>query len=365
MAESVADRLAELIARTGPIPVSTYIEEALYGEGGFYMAGGRAGRRGDFLTAPEVGPLFGTVMARAIEGWWRELGEPDTYTVLEWGAGPGTLARAVFAALPDVAPDLLAAGALQWVLIERSAAQRGQHPEHERVRSVEGWSGPPVEAGLVLANELLDNLPFDIHQRGDAGWCDIRVDGPVPGSQRFELVAGPAGPAPSGAFEHADIPVGALLPVQRAAGEWLDDALDSVVDGQVVVLDYGASTAELAARGDGWLRTHVDHGGDADWLEAPGVCDITVDVDLDQLQCTHPAARHSSQAEWLSTHGIEALVDEGRAQWERSAGIGDLAALRARSRVREAEALTDPDGMGAFRVLEWAVGAAAGPGDQK
>jgi hypothetical protein len=54
-------------------------------------------------------------------------------------------------------------------------------------------------------------------------------------------------------------------------------------------------------------------------------------------------------------HGIDALVDEGRRIWEASAGIGDLPALRARSRVREAEALCDPAGMGGFRVLEWTV----------
>ena len=61
---------------------------------------GRAGRRGDFITSPEVGPLFGAVVARALDAWWAEAGEPDVFTVVEAGAGPGTLARSVLAAAP-------------------------------------------------------------------------------------------------------------------------------------------------------------------------------------------------------------------------------------------------------------------------
>ena len=71
---------------------------ALYGEHGFYASGGRAGRRGDFITSPEVGPLFGAVLARAIDAWWNELGRPSDFAVVEAGAGPGTLARAILAA---------------------------------------------------------------------------------------------------------------------------------------------------------------------------------------------------------------------------------------------------------------------------
>ena len=61
-------------------------------------AGGRAGRsRGDFLTSPEVGPLFGAVLARALDGWWDDLGRPDPFVVVDAGAGPGTLARSILA----------------------------------------------------------------------------------------------------------------------------------------------------------------------------------------------------------------------------------------------------------------------------
>ena len=72
---SAADEISAAIAAAGgAIPFSEYMRLALYGEGGFYTTGGRAGRRGgDFITSPEVGPLFGTVIARALDAWWKEL----------------------------------------------------------------------------------------------------------------------------------------------------------------------------------------------------------------------------------------------------------------------------------------------------
>ncbi|MEQ8843095.1 MAG: SAM-dependent methyltransferase [Acidimicrobiales bacterium] len=342
----VAARLAELIATEGPIPVSTFVDHSLYGPGGFYMDGGRAGRRGDFLTAPEVGPLFGAVLARAIDGWWADLGRPEVYTVLEWGAGPGTLARAVLAAEPEV----LATGALRWVMVERSEAQREWHPVHDAVRSAGPGDVSAVDAGLVLANELLDNLAFDIVERTVDGWAEIRI-GDVDGA--FVEIWQPASVPVE--LPADDIAVGVRLPWQRTAREWLAEARALVARGRVVVFDYGATTRELAERNGGWLRTHAGHEGGADWLREPGTCDITSDVDFDQLQADHRADVHEEQAVWLARHGIDQLVEEGRAIWERSAGVGDLAALTARSRIREADALTDADGMGAFHVLEWRI----------
>lgn len=346
--ETVADRLMKRIDNHGPIPVSEYLEQALYGPDGFYMSGGRAGRRGDFLTAPEVGPLFGAVVARAVDSWWHDLGRPPTFTVLEWGAGPGTLARAVLTAVPAV----LSSGALQWVMVERSAAQRELHPEHERAESVAPEDVPSIDVGVVLANELLDNLAFDVTERRSDGWHEICVgvsDG------RFVEELRPV-PPPVEVLAEV-VPVGARIPRQSAARKWLTDVVESIGRGRVVVFDYGAGTGELASRDGAWLRTHAAHDGTTDWLEAPGTCDITADVDFDQLQRDNPAETHESQAEWLRRHGIDELVAEGRQIWAESAGVGDLAALRARSRISEAEALLDPAGMGAFHVLEWIVPA--------
>ena len=361
---TLAERIARRIGERGPIPVSAYVEACLYdADGGFYMrpGGGRAGgRSGHFLTAPEVGPLFGAVLARALDAWWAELGEPEPFTVIDWGAGPGTLGRSILAA----EPGCMAAGALRLVLVESSLAQRALHPEHPLVASVAQVSDALPEGasvGVIVANELLDNMPFDVVRRTADGWEELRVTVEDGASGRFSLVAIPASPElVAGLPEVAE---GARVPVQRAARSWVAEARRVLGNGRVVALDYGADTdvlAERASRSDdpaaglGWLRTHRDHDDGSWWLADPGTCDITADVALDQVQADH-RARVRTQAEFLRGHGIDELVAEGRAAWVERAGVGDLDALRARSRAREAEALLDPDGMGAFSVLVWSV----------
>ncbi|MDE0066178.1 MAG: SAM-dependent methyltransferase [Acidimicrobiaceae bacterium] len=354
---SLADRLRRQITEQGPIPVSEFVDAALYDEGeGFYQTGGRAGRRGDFLTAPEVGPLFGAVLARAIDAWWRDFGYPEQFPVYEWGAGPGTLARSVLAAEPDA----LRRGALIWHAIERSAAQRAQHPEHPSVASAATGPSEPAPVGIVLANELLDNLGFDLYERCGGHWYELRIiEGPD--LNQFATVALPV-PESSVVVEELSALVGAhgseglQVVRQTAARDWLTEALGSLHAGRVVVLDYGGATAELSARGS-WMRTHTRHGaGDSNrWLEDPGTCDVTADVATDQLELVRRADSNRTQADFLRAHGIDELVAEGKRQWQESAHIGGLAALRARSRISEAEALCDPRGMGAFRALEWLV----------
>lgn len=335
--------------------MSEYVDAALYDEReGFYETGGRAGRRGDFLTAPEVGPLFGAVTARAVDTWWRDLGCPEQFPVFEWGAGPGTLARSVVAAEPEV----LRCGALVWHAIERSTAQRSQHPEHPSLVSSATGPSEPVPVGIVLANELLDNLGFDLYERRGDDWFELRVGNRTdPGE--FATVAVSL-PESSPTVEELNALVGApsteglQVVRQTAARDWLSEALGSLHAGHVVVLDYGGTTAELAARGP-WIRTHRDHGEGDSWLRDPGSCDITVDVATDQLELVQKADSNRTQTEFLRAHGIDELVAEGKHRWQESAHIGDLSALRARSRVSEAEALCDPSGMGAFRALEWLV----------
>jgi SAM-dependent MidA family methyltransferase len=354
---SLADRLAARIAMSGPLPVADYVDAALYDEtAGFYTVEGRSGRGGDFLTSPEVGPLFGAVLARAVDEWWHAAGRPARWTVVEHGAGPGTLVRAILAA----EPECLQTGALTWVAIDRSPAQLTAHPLHPGVRSTTvDVTGPDREttADLVVANELLDNLPFDIVERTDDGWAQVLVDY-VDGA-RFAAVLGAPVPGVFGNDDSplhrmaAQTPVGTRLPVQTAAREWLAGVHDRAPGARILVFDYAVSTAELADREGGWLRTFRAHDDRSDWLHEPGSCDITVDIDVDQLQVDHPASTVGTQAAFLRRHGIDELVEEGRAAWRAGAAVGDLAALWARSRIREAEALLDPDAMGGFAALEW------------
>jgi SAM-dependent MidA family methyltransferase len=377
----LAERLAERIARHGPLPLEEFVDAALYDAGGFYASGASAGRRGDFLTSPEVGPLFGAVVARALDAWWVGLGRPDPYVVVEAGAGPGTLARAVLAARPACAT------ALRYVLVERTAAQRARHgTELPLVPPAEAFAGgddddaeadvaqggrggaprapanrgrgplcvslgelPAVQlTGVVIANELLDNLAFGLLVH-DGEWREARVG--VADDGRFvELLMPPSGPLPRGLPSTA--PLGARAPVQRQAAVWLEDALAHLERGRVVAFDYTSTTAAMASRPwREWLRTYRGHERGGHYLRDPGSQDITCEVALDQLGREPDAVR--TQAQWLQLHGIDELVAQGRRQWREQAHIGDLDALRARSRVAEAEALLDPTGLGSFTVAEW------------
>src|SRR5215211_1772974 len=116
----VAERIAECIRREGPIPFDRFVATALYDEeDGFFARGGGAGRAGrDFVTSPEVGVLFGALVARFLDRAWTELARPDPFVVVDAGAGRGRLAADVLRAEPECS------SALRYVLVERSAALR-------------------------------------------------------------------------------------------------------------------------------------------------------------------------------------------------------------------------------------------------
>ena len=107
-------------------------------------------------------------------------------------------------------------------------------------------------------------------------------------------------------------------------------------------------------------RTYRGHERGVAPIAELGSQDITCEVDERQLARVRPPDRAHDQATFLREHGLDELVAEGRRIWHERAHLGDLEAIRARSRVGEGEALTDPTGLGAFRVLEWRVGGRAG-----
>ncbi len=315
-----------------------YLERALYGAQGFYSTAGFAGRRGDFITSPEVGPLFGAVLARWIDAEFERLGQPDDFRVVEVGAGPGTLARSILLAAPQWTG--------RYVAVELSAVQRATHPD-----GVESAAIPPDEqmSGVVIANELLDNLPFRLAVF-DGGWREAVVEVADDGSLREHLVAPPR----DWAWLPAEASHAARVPIQQQASDWVNAVRARLTKGTLLAFDYcTALTAELAAvPWRNWLRTYSAHERGEHYLRNPGTQDITAEVCLDQLP---PPSAVRTQAQFLQRWGIDDLVAEGRAQWTAEAAAPSLAAFRMRSRVAESESLLDPTGLGGFLALEWAV----------
>ena len=379
----LTERLADRIRRGGPITFAEFQDAALYDrEAGFFTTGGGAGRvGGDFVTSPEVGALFGALVARYLDQAWHRLGEPDPFVVVEAGAGRGRLASDVMRAFPACTP------ALRYVLVERSAVLRSEQRQLLTVEPADEALGPvlrnadpeeedelapgagPIVAsiaelpgisfdGVVVANELLDNLPVRIVERTDDGWSEVRVG--LAGDELVEVVIeADAGLAAEADLVAAGAPLesGARVPVPTLIADWVAAIACVLRRGEVVLVDYADDAAGHVARGqDQWLRTYRHHERGSDPLDAPGSQDITCDVPLEYLRTIAARAGfvvtgESTQAAWLADLGIEALVEEGRAVWRERAHFGDLAAIAGRSRVGEAATLLDPDGLGAHRVI--------------
>lgn len=386
------ERLELLIRREGPIPFDRFVDVALYEPGvGFFATGHGPGRSGrDFLTSPETGSLFGRLVARALDRSWVALDRPDPFVVIDAGAGTGRLAREALRAEPACA------SALRYVMVERSAALRSAQRDLLRVepadeafgpyaegtddeRQVVPRSGPIVAAlsempalevvGVVVANELLDNLPFGIALRRGGEWREVVVA--LDGHGGFEEIVVPAAAADAAALDAAfggvDVPDGARLPIPRGIDAWIAAVAGTLHRGHLLTIDYAAPAAELARRG-GWLRTYRAHAPGEDALRNPGEQDITSDVVVEQLD--RAALAHgftpwprATQAEWLRALGIDEIVATARDTWRARAHLGDIEAVAARSIVHEADALCDPSGLGAHLVCTYTRGDAPPPPD--
>jgi len=336
-AESIT---AAITAAGGAISFEQFMGLALYGEGGFYQDGGKAGRRGDFITSPEVGPLFAAVVARYLDNCWNELGCPESFDVVEVGAGPGTLARGIFDAQPNCLP------AMKYVAVEISESQRAMHPDF--IESAEEFPDRAIQ-GVVLANELLDNLPFKLFVF-DGTWKEAFVS--FDHSGRFVEVLRTVSNIPE--VLPASAPLGSRAPIQEAATRWMLSVSLKLSKGKVLVFDYcSESTSEIAVSPwREWLRTYRNHERGEHYLLEPGSQDITSQVMIDQLMEAVPGLSVAKQSDWLDHWGIQELVSEGEKYWEQHKSSPDVFTLKMRSRGNEAHLIADSVGIGAYSVLE-------------
>jgi SAM-dependent MidA family methyltransferase len=345
---SLKELIQNRISSEGPVPFEVFMEMALYHPNlGFFASDQlRSEKAGDFLTSPEVSGLFGETLAVYVSGERQRIGEP--FQLVEVGSGSGSLLRSLLSRL-DV----------EVVAVEASPAARASLRDALPENAI-GSALPERIRGVILANELIDNLPMALGQRVGHSWRERWVGrddrglafvdaNPRPEVEAWlEAYAGPVGE-------------GGWVEVQLAATAWLADVLARLEQGSVVLIDYGDTSENLLPRRqDGTLRTYRAHHLGPHPLDEPGETDITADVNFTALMATAERAgaevRLLRQEEFLSDLGLRDRLSESRHAELAAARAGDeLARLQARSLKIEAETLLHPRGLGDFRVLVIAI----------
>jgi len=354
--DALVERIRAEIRRAGPMSFARFMELALYApDGGYYRdAATRPGREGDFITAPELHPIFGWSVARGIDEIWRRLGEPSPFVVREHGAGGGALAVAILDGLRDMGSTLLDVIAYEPVEID------ARRLEAFTVRlAAAGHGGRQREpaggsfTGVVLGNEVLDALP--VHRVGRRGDRVVELAVRLDGDEDFvEVETEPTTPALAErlAAEGVELADGQTAEVCLALDDWIAAAAAPLRQGVLLLIDYGAPALELydpVRRLDGTLRAYVRHQVHADPYRHVGRQDLTAHVDVTAVERAAAAAGLSTigvttQAEALMGLGIEARLQSIQAD--------PATTFEEYTLVRSAlMRLLDPAAMGRFRVM--------------
>lgn len=359
VAQAHSQRLAQRIwteieTAGGALPFARYMELALYAPAlGYYVAGARKfGADGDFVTAPELSPLFGRCIARACSDALNACGSAR---VLEFGAGSGAMAADLLGewerldTLPaeylilEVSPELRAR--------QRQCLQQRVPHLCARVR----WLDALPEAGfdgVVLANEVLDAMPvhrFRIHAGAIEEQYVVVRDGRLSGEYR------PAGAPLVAAVEHlqrdldAPLAEGYASEISLAHGPWLKSVAACLARALVLLIDYGHGRAEYyhPQRHSGTLMCHYRHRAHEHAFAWPGLQDITAHVDFTALAEAADAAGlqvagFTTQAHFLIGSGLDAVLAACAAE-------NTLAQLEL---ARQVKLLTLPGEMGErFKVM--------------
>jgi SAM-dependent MidA family methyltransferase len=317
--------IREELAQDGFMPFSRYMEIALYQPGlGYYSAGlHKLGAMGDFVTAPELGSLFASCLARQIEQIGTALGN---YQVLELGAGSGQLA---FDLLQNIDPAL---APQRYCILERSADLRAVQQQklaalpqwRERIH----WLDAPPDGdwqGVLLANEVIDALAVERFCLGHNGIAQAGVqlaasdgrDRPV-----FEWACRPAPVTLRHSVEQLQLDQGLLEMPYRSEilpdlGGWLAAVSARLTRGIALFIDYGYPRREyyLPERSQGTLICNYRHRAHDDVFFWPGLQDITAFVDFTALAeageaCGLELAGYTSQAMFLLACGLDQILTE-------------------------------------------------------
>ena len=321
----LVDAIRREIAASGPISFARFMERCLYAPGlGYYSAGRlKFGKDGDFITAPELGPLFARCVARALAPALHACGEEAVW--FELGGGSGAFAR-------DCLLELQALDALprHYWLLEPSADLRERQRERlqadlpaELFAHCAWLDRPPQHAwsGVLFANEVLDALPITRFTLHDGEVFEEHVDVNAKGA--FVRVDRPADALVAGAVRHLQRQLGREFEdgyrseVLPQLPWWLEAIAGEQTRGAVLFVDYGYVRREfyLPERRDGTLLCHYRHRAHDDPLILPGLQDITASIDFTALAEAGIGAgfepvSYAFQSEFLIASGLDTAFAE-------------------------------------------------------
>jgi SAM-dependent MidA family methyltransferase len=323
MAQAVSERLAKQIRRAidqseNGIPFDRFMEMALYAPGlGYYIAGSRKfGEEGDFITSPEVSPLFAQCLANQAKQIFDRLGKGE---VLEFGAGSGLLAADMLAALErlDCLPSRYAILEISPELQSRQRKTISDRVPHllDRVEWLQTM--PERFNGIVIANELLDAMPVSRFRIGESGIEESFVIYDDEGfKQRF---AAPETHGFAAAVEQAthdqSLPEGYVSEINLRQASWIKALSESMQGGVVMLIDYGHCGSEYyhAQRNRGTLMCHYRHRAHDDPFSWVGLQDITSHVDFTAaaragIESGFHLCGYTTQAHFLLGNGLDTLL---------------------------------------------------------
>lgn len=312
----------DITAQGGWISFARYMEQALYAPGlGYYTAGAhKFGEAGDFITAPELSPLFGRTLARQVA----EIMADSAPHVLELGAGSGKLAA-------DMLGELEQLGGLpeSYCILEVSADLRARQQEHIQQRlphllSRVHWLDalPDTFSGAIVANEVLDALPVHRVRWQDGAVNEIGVAWSESGfvwQERAIIDAAllqAAQQARPEQVEVVNVPDDYVSEICLAARGLINSLACRLTQGTMLFIDYGFGAREFyhPQRSAGTLMCHYRHRAHDDPFFLPGLQDITAHVNFtDIAECGIDAGLeltgYTNQAFFLINNGITELLN--------------------------------------------------------
>ena len=367
---SLLARLLDEIRGHGPLTVAAFMERALYdpGDGYYTSAAQRSGRAGDFYTSVDAGPIFGQVLAEFVVRAWRQR-PAAPFDLVEAGAGNGRLARDVLDALRTWHPDCHAS--LRVTLVERSALARAAHDglrvEHAPLSITSSPDLPDAFEGVLIANELLDAMPFHRVVQTDGGLQEAYVT--VEGDTLALTLGDVSSPVVGSYLDGAGVslPVHGIADVSPAAAEWSREAARRLRWGAMLLIDYGYEAADLFSeyRLGGTLASYARHQLDPSrerdtpsrpaWLEDPGQRDLTAHVDFTTV--ARAAESAGARREWF---GDQTRLMLGLGLADRLAAVSGPGVADVKWRLA-AKTLVGPHGIGGtHRALLMTKGISGG-----